>query len=96
MPVPVSLGGVRNYGYPMIDSLPLGTVGVLAGLFAAHLVLFGIYLRKRARTTSADGPVACDDCGTENEPAYAFCGDCAARLPAAGTTRERGDDGITS
>lgn len=79
----------------MIDSLPLGTVGVLAGLFAAHLVLFGIYLRKRSASASRDGPVACDECGTENEAGYAFCGDCAARLPAAGVARERGD-GVAS
>ncbi|WP_435196088.1 DUF7577 domain-containing protein [Natronomonas sp. EA1] len=75
----------------MIDSLPLGTVAVLAGLFVAHLVLFAIYLRKRSSGGSATGPVACEECGTTNEPGYAFCGTCAARLPATGVAHERGD-----
>lgn len=75
----------------MIDSLPVGTVAVVAGLAAAHLVLFAIYLKKRATSASAEGPVSCQECGTTNEAGYAFCGTCASRLPAAGASRQRGD-----
>jgi len=71
----------------LVEALPGGAwmYGALAGLAALNVVATLVLARRlNGPSPAADGPVACSECGAENDGGYRYCRGCAAELPGTG------------
>lgn len=68
-----------------VESWLLGVLGVVA---VVHTVAIVAAYRQARRVDPGSGQgmdeIACEECGTDNEPAYRFCRNCVAELPGHG------------